>query len=166
MSVSFSFYNTVKLKFKRHVLPLAWCPDGLVIYSAEISLTLFNSVPLTMWASQQVERCAIRNFILRKELSHLWPRRERFMCAEKPFEGNCILLSFCACNIVCSSLYGDRGSCTCALSRPSSHPALCLFVYSITVWTHLPICLWMQCTCLLVRAVTFECIRSRPNSEE
>lgn len=47
------------------------------------------------------------------------------------------------------------------LPRSCSHPALCLFVYSITVWTHLPICLWAQRACLLVWAITFECICSR-----
>lgn len=105
-----------------------------------------------------MEQCAIRNSILTEGVkSFVTPQRERFMCAVKPFEVNCILLSFCACNILCSSLYRDRGRCLC-LSRSYSQSALCLFVYSITVWTHLPICLWTQRT---RQAITFECICSR-----
>lgn len=96
--------------FKRHVL--ARCPANLFRRDA-----LYNSVPLTMWASQHIEQCAIRNSILTEGVkSFVTPQRERFMCAVKPFEVNCILLSFCACNILCSSLYRDRGGCSLSLS--------------------------------------------------
>lgn len=91
-----------------------------------------------MWASQHIEQCAVSNPILRKELSHLCPRRERFVCVVKPFEVNCIVISFCACDIVCSSLYGDRGRCTCALLRffsSSSFVPLCVQYYCVN--THL-----------------------------
>lgn len=112
-----------------------------------------------MWASQHIE-CAIRNSILLMKgvESFVTPQRERFMCAVKPFEVNCILLSFCACNIVCSSLYSAEDDALC-LPRSCSHPALCLFLYSITVWTHLPICLGTQRWRLL--PVAFECISPR-----
>lgn len=81
-------------------------------------LTLFNSVPLTMWASQHIEKCAIRYSVLTEGVqSFVTPQRERFMCAVKPFEVNCILLSFCACNILCSSLYRDRGRCSISLAH-------------------------------------------------
>lgn len=60
------------------------------------------------------------------------------MCVVKPVEGNCIVISFCACNSVCSSLYGDRRSCTRSPSRffsSSSSVPLCVQYYRVN--THL-----------------------------
>lgn len=90
---------------------------------------LFNSVPLTASASQHIEQCAIRNSILLMEgvKSFVTRQRERFMCAVKPFEVNCILLSFCACNVVRSWSYGDGGRCSPSLSVSHTLIQLCAF---------------------------------------
>lgn len=110
------------------------------LFCREKSLTLFYSVPLTMWASQHMEQCAIRNSILTEGVkSFVTPQWERFMCAVKPFEVNCILLSFCACNILCSLLYGDRGRCAPSLSLlfSSSFVPLCVQYHCVNTFSHL-----------------------------
>lgn len=110
------------------------------LFCRDTFLTLFYSVPLTMWASQHIEQCAIRNSILMEGVKSLvTPQRERFMCAVKPFEVNCILLSFCACNILCSSLYTGRGRCSLSLSLifSSSFVPLCVQYHDVNTSSHL-----------------------------
>lgn len=109
-----------------------------------------------MWASQHIEQCAIRNSILMEGVeSFVTLRRDRFMCAVKPFEVNCILLSFCACNILCSSSYGDVGGCSPSHSLifSSSFVPLCVQYHCVNT-PFPPVCLWtqQQHTCLPVRA--------------
>lgn len=133
VSFLFLFYNAVK-SFGLMLVEVAnlFCRDKL--------LTLFNSVLLTMWASQHIEQCAIRNSILAEGVkSSVAPQRERFMCAVKPFEVNCILLSFCACNILCSSLYRDRGrgSLSRSLIFSSSFVPLCVQYHCVNTYSHL-----------------------------
>lgn len=121
---------------------LAWCTDGWVanLFCRDKFLTLFNSVPLTMWASQHIEQCAIRNSILTEGVkSFVTPQRERFMCAVKPFEVNCILLSFCACNTLCSSLYSietEEDALALALSVAHILIQLCASLCTVSLCEH------------------------------
>lgn len=134
----FFFSNAVKLNFNIHVLALAWWVANL--FCRDKFLMLFYSVPLIMWASQHIEQCAIRTSILTEGVKSLVTlQRERFMCAVKPFEVNCILLSFCACNILCCSLYTDRGRCSPSLSLifSSSFVPLCVQYHGVNTSSHL-----------------------------
>ena len=114
--------------------------DVRLIYSAE---TLFITV-----CHRQCEHHSTSSnvqletpYLTEGVKSFVTPRRERFMCAVKPFEVNCILLSFCACNILCSSLYGDRGGRSLApsLSRSysSSFVPLCVQCHRANTSSHL-----------------------------
>ena len=106
------------------------------LFCREKFQTLLNSVPLTMWASQHIEQCAIINSILTEGVkSFVTPQRERFMCAVKPFEVNCILLSFCACDILCSSLYGDGGRCSVSLAHALIQ--LCASLCTVSLCEHI-----------------------------
>lgn len=130
---------------------------------------LFNSVPLTATASQHIEQCAIRNSILLMEgvKSFVTRQRERFMCAVKPFEVNCILLSFCACNVVRSWSYGDGGRCSPSLSVSHTLIQLCAFCVQYHCVNASPPRLSLNAApCLPVRAITFECICSRMAESE
>lgn len=59
------------------------------------------------------------------------------MCAVKPFEVNCILLSFCACNILCSPLYRDRGRCRLSLSLDHLLVQLCASLCTVSLCEHI-----------------------------
>lgn len=98
---------------------------------------------------------------LRRELNRLWPRRGRDLCVQWNHL-KLIVFYYHFVPAIYSAVHRiDTEEDAPSLAHSYSHPALCLFVCSVTVWARLPIRLWTQRARLPVQVITFECICSR-----